>query len=259
VNLRLRPNARELQLSAEPVSSPAPDPRPPSKARLRGLYAVTPDSDDDDWLASAVAAAIDGGARAIQYRNKGADPASRHRQALRLAKLCDARRIPLIVNDSIEIALAVGAAGVHLGRDDPDAELARARLGPAAIIGVSCYDEFELAERSAGVADHVAFGSLFASSVKPGALFAPLELLSRARARGWNVVGIGGIDESNVGRAVTAGADAVAVITAVFGSPGGGLSGRGLSGRPPAQVEAAARAMVAAIEEARIARDSGGA
>ncbi len=225
-------------MPAKPVSDPVPS-TPPAlcKAPLRGLYAVTPDSTDDDWLARAVAAAIDGGARAVQYRSKFADSVSRQRQAGRLAKLCRARNVPLIVNDSVEIALAVGAAGVHLGRDDPDASLARARLGPGAIIGVSCYGEFERAERVAGIADHVAFGSLFASRVKPQAAGAPLELLSRARARGWNVVGIGGIDASNAQRALAAGADALAVITAVFGS----------SGRPPEEIEQAARDLVRAM------------
>lgn len=236
-------------MCANPLSRPVPaNPTAPRKAPLRGLYAVTPDSADDDWLASAVAAAIDGGASIVQYRNKTANAAGRQRQAMRLAKLCHARKVPLIVNDSVEIAIAVGAAGVHLGRGDPDAAAARARLGPTAIIGVSCYDEFELAERAAGIADHVAFGSLFASRVKPGAVCAPLELLGRARARDWNVVGIGGIDASNAHRALAAGADALAVITAVFGVPG----------RPPEEIERAARDLVAAMERTPIAGGDAG-
>ena len=204
---------------------------------LRGLYVLTPDTDDDDWLGSAVAAAIAGGARAVQYRNKTADEATRLRQARMLAQVCQAHEVPLIVNDAIDIAIAAGAAGVHLGRDDGDPAEARDRLGPGAIIGVSCYDEFERAERHADVADHVAFGSLFGSSVKPGAPRAPLELLGRAKARGWNVVGIGGVDAGNAAEAIAAGADALAVITAVFGKPG----------RPVAEVEKAARELAAAI------------
>ena len=150
-----------------------------------------------------------------------------------LVRVCHSRGVPLIVNDSVGMAIASGAAGVHLGRDDDDPFEARERLGPDAIIGVSCYDDFERAERYAAVADNLAFGSLFGSSVKPGAVRAPLELLTRAKARGWNVVGIGGVDAGNAGRAIAAGDDAVAVITAVFGA----------AGRQPTQIVAAAQAV----------------
>jgi thiamine-phosphate pyrophosphorylase len=197
------------------VRWPAPPKRP-----LTGLYALTPDTLDDDWLASAVAATIAGGARAIQYRNKTADAATRLRQAAKLVEVCHSRGVPLIVNDSSDLAIACGAAGVHLGRDDEDPFVARERLGPQAIIGVSCYNDFERAERYCAVADNLAFGSLFGSTVKPGAVRAPLELLTRAKARGWNVVGIGGIDAGNARQVFEAGGDAVAVITAVFRSLG---------------------------------------
>ena len=178
--------------------------------RLRGLYAVTPDTHDDDWLAEAVAAAVAGGARAVQYRNKTADDAQRLRQARRLVEICAKGNVPLIVNDAPPVAHDVGAAGVHLGRDDGPIDEARAVLGLEAIVGVSCYDDFARAELLAQQADYVAFGSLFGSQVKPGAVRAPLELLARARARGWNVVGIGGVDASNAAQAMAAGADALA-------------------------------------------------
>ncbi len=203
-------------------------PSPPPKRPLKGLYVLTPDWADDDWLAAAVAAAVEGGAQAVQYRNKTADAPTRLRQARRLVEVCHPRGVPLIVNDSTDVAIACGTAGVHLGRDDGDPFVARERLGPQAIIGVSCYNDFERAERYAPVADHLAFGSLFASTVKPAAVRASLDLLTRARARGWNVVGIGGIDAGNARQVFEAGADAVAVMTAVFGEPGG----------PPASVGA---------------------
>lgn len=212
-------------------------PPPPPKAPIRGLYVLTPDTDDDEWLAAAVAAAIAGGTSAVQYRNKTANAETRLRQARMLVQVCHSRGVPLIVNDSVDMAIASGAAGVHLGRDDDDPFEARRRLGPDAIIGVSCYDEFERAERYAEVADNLAFGSLFGSSTKPGAVRAPLELLTRARARGWNVVGIGGVDASNARLAIEAGADAVAVITAVFGT------GRGAA----EAIEEAARAVRAVL------------
>lgn len=216
-------------------------PPPPPKAPIRGLYVLTPDTDDDEWLAAAVAAAIAGGASAVQYRNKTADAETRLRQARMLVRVCHARGVPLIVNDSVDMAIATGAAGVHLGRDDDDPFEARRRLGPHAIIGVSCYDEFERAERYAEVADNLAFGSLFGSSTKPGAVRAPLELLTRAKARGWNVVGIGGVDASNARGAIEAGADAVAVITGVFGQQGTSAS----------NTESAASMIVRAIEPSR--------
>lgn len=213
-------------------------PPPPPKAPIRGLYVLTPDTDDDEWLAAAVAAAIAGGASAVQYRNKTADAETRLRQARMLVRVCHARGVPLIVNDSVDMAIATGAAGVHLGRDDDDPFEARRRLGPDAIIGVSCYDEFERAERYAEVADNLAFGSLFGSSTKPGAVRAPLELLTRAKARGWNVVGIGGVDASNARLAIGAGADAVAVISGVFGG----------EGRDPAEIMASAEAVARPVE-----------
>lgn len=228
--------------SDAPHAAPA---RPP-KRRLHGLYALTPDCVDDDWLAAAVVAAIAGGTTAIQYRNKLADEPMRLRQARLLAELCHARGVPLIVNDALEVALASGAAGVHLGRDDPDPVEARRRLGSDAIIGVSCYDDFARAESLAGQADYLAFGSLFGSSVKPHAVRAPLQLLAQGAQRGWNVVGIGGIDADNAAQAIVAGADALAVITAVFGEPGS----------DPARIEAAAAELSRAIAEASAPRAS---
>lgn len=181
----------------------------------RGLYLVTPDDADCGRLSARVAPLLPF-ATWLQYRNKAADAGLRGRQAAALQALCATAGVALIVNDDPALAAAVGAAGVHLGEDDGGIAAARALLGPDAIIGVSCYDEFERAERYAEVADNLAFGSLFGSSTKPGAVRAPLELLTRAKARGWNVVGIGGVEASNARKAIEAGADAVAVITGVF-------------------------------------------
>lgn len=227
-----------------------------------GLYAVTPDCDDDDWLAAAVTAAVRGGASAVQYRHKQADAAQRLRQARRLAQACRAQGVPLIVNDSAEVALEVAAHGVHLGRDDGDPAAARALLGADGLIGVSCYDEFERALRWRGVADYVAFGAVFVSSVKPGAVRAPLALFERARQEGFGggstsrsggsrsggsqpgsprLVAIGGIDATNAAQVAAAGADAIAVISAVFGD------GRG----DPGLCEARARRVCEAFRSGR--------
>ena len=190
-------------------------------ARIAGLYAITPDLADTDDLLYRVRAAIAGGSRVVQYRNKTADPQLRLTQARALQALCAARGVPLIINDHLDVALAVDSAGLHLGGDDGDITAARARLGAGKLLGASCYDRLELAEAAvAAGADHIAFGSFFASSVKPNAVRPPLDLVTRAKKR-FNVpvVGIGGITPSNAPQLIRAGIDAVAIISAVFAAP----------------------------------------
>jgi thiamine-phosphate pyrophosphorylase len=184
----------------------------------RGLYALTPDDPDTGALVAAVRAAISGGAAAVQYRNKSADTALRRAQAAALAALCRAVGVPLIVNDDVELALAVDAAGAHLGRDDGELAAARARLGPARLLGASCYDRLDRATRAvAAGADYVAFGSVFASPTKPGAVRAPLTVFAAAKRQlPVPLVAIGGITLENARAAIAAGADALAVITALF-------------------------------------------
>jgi thiamine-phosphate pyrophosphorylase len=184
----------------------------------RGLYAITPDDPDTDRLAARVAAAIAGGAAMVQYRNKSAPATLARAQAARLSVLCRDAGVPLIVNDDVRLALDVDAAGAHLGGDDGDLAAARALLGPERLLGASCYDRPALAAaaRRAG-ADHVAFGSVFASATKPAAVRAPLALFGDAAARaGLPAVAIGGITVENAAEAIAAGAHAVAVITDLF-------------------------------------------
>lgn len=186
-------------------------------ARLRGLYAVTPDIADTRALVAMVEAAVDGGARAVQYRNKTASADERRAQAYALAVLCRSRDVLFIVNDDPQLAALVGADGVHLGEDDGDLAAAREIVGPGALIGVSCYNDLARARALADAgADYLAFGSLFPSTVKPGARRASLDLLSAARSLGLPIVGIGGIDADNAAQVIEAGADAVAVIQALF-------------------------------------------
>jgi thiamine-phosphate pyrophosphorylase len=189
--------------------------------RVSGLYAVTPDGLDDRPLLDKVEAALDGGARLVQYRNKSAASEVRTRQARALLALCRGHGVPLIINDHPDLAVAIEADGVHLGRDDGDIAGARARLGPQALIGVSCYDELALARAAlrAG-ASYVAFGSFFPSDVKPGAVRAPLQLLQQAREEfNLPVVAIGGINRTNAAQIVAAGAHSIAVISALFLAP----------------------------------------
>jgi len=181
----------------------------------RGLYAITDGPRAD--LLDVVAQALAGGTRLLQYRDLSDDTARRRAEATALAQLCRAHGVPLIIDHDIALALAVGADGVHLGRDDVAPREARARM-PRAVIGVSCYDDVARARAAAADgADYIGIGSVFASTTKPGAVRASLELLSEAKsASGLPVAAIGGIDISNARAAVSAGADMLAVISALF-------------------------------------------
>jgi thiamine-phosphate pyrophosphorylase len=183
---------------------------------MRGLYAITPEALAGERLAELVHAALEGGAAVVQYRSKLADPAQHLRDAKSLRALCRARGVPFIVNDDPRLALEADADGVHLGREDGSLAAARALLG-ARIVGVSCYDDFGLAQAAvAAGADYVAFGSVFPSPTKPAAVRAPLELFRRARRLGVPLVAIGGITLANATQARGAGADCVAVISDLF-------------------------------------------
>ena len=200
--------------------------------RLVGLYAVTPDLADTADLVARVEAALAGGAGAIQYRSKCADAALRYRQAEALVRIARERGALCIVNDDATLCAAVGADGVHLGETDGSATAARAIIGPERIIGISCYNDFALAEAAAAAgADYVAFGSFFPSSVKPDARRADIALLVRAGTLGVPAVAIGGITAENAGSLERAGAHAVAVISAVFDPPDVAAAARAIAGR----------------------------
>ena len=190
--------------------------------RLSGLYAITPEVPaTGSPLATQMKQAIAGGARLVQYRNKGEDSLQRLREAQALLAVCHSAGVPLIVNDDLELAARIGADGVHLGKDDANPREARRRLGPRAIIGVSCYDRLEDALRAQKVgADYAAFGRFFPSSTKPLAVQATPALLSRARERlTLPLVAIGGVTPENGRSLISAGADMLAVVDGVFGQP----------------------------------------
>lgn len=187
--------------------------------RLRGLYAITNEQLlPADKLLGGVEKAIDGGSRIIQLRDKSSAPNVRKQLAQALQTLCTARQATFIVNDDIALAQVVNADGVHLGKEDARLIEARAQLGQDKIIGISCYEQFELAlEAEKSGADYVAFGSFYASSIKPHAVTADINLLTRAKSElKIPVVAIGGITHVNAGSLVRAGADMLAVISAVF-------------------------------------------
>ncbi|HZM48215.1 MAG TPA: thiamine phosphate synthase [Burkholderiales bacterium] len=192
-----------------------------SNTIIQGLYAITPDLADSTLLFGKVEAALAGGARALQYRNKTADPALRLEQARGLARLCRGYHVPLIINDHVDLALEVDAEGLHIGGEDGSVADARRRLGPDRILGVSCYRAIENALAAARLgATYVAFGGFFPSSVKGGSGGAPLSILGEAKRRpGLPVVAIGGITVDNAPQLIAAGADSISVITALFSAP----------------------------------------
>jgi thiamine-phosphate pyrophosphorylase len=189
----------------------------PLKTR-RGLYAVTPEDELLPRLSAMVAAALSGGVRLVQYRNKTAPAPLRRAQAAELLRLCRAHDAALIVNDDLALALEICADGAHLGRDDGDIGAARAALGPNKILGISCYDDLELAANAVKAgADYVAFGSIYPTTTKPDATSAPLSILGEARRRfDVPIVAIGGIKLANAAQTIAAGADLLSVVSDVF-------------------------------------------
>lgn len=185
---------------------------------MKGLYAITPESASTDELIASVRQALQGGASVVQYRNKSAGPALRKEQALALLAMTRSKGVPLIINDDVRLAAAIDADGAHVGRDDDAVAMARSAL-PGKLLGASCYASLEAARAAiAQGADHVAFGSVFASSTKPDAPRAPLELFTQARSLAVPLVAIGGITLANAPLVLAAGADCVAVIADLFGA-----------------------------------------
>lgn len=187
-----------------------------------GLYAITPSRipDAEAYLAS-VEAVLDGSAKMLQYRDKERSPDEKLAIARRLGGICRARGALFLVNDDMELALAAGADGVHLGQSDGGVVQARARLGRDAVIGVTCHDSLPLARQAeAQGADYVAFGRFFPSASKPQAPPASLETLRAARAElSIPLVAIGGITPDNGGVLLEAGAHWLAAIGALFDAP----------------------------------------
>lgn len=190
---------------------------------LSGVYAITDTTrHQGQQLIKAVAAAIAGGVRIVQYRDKTTDNARRLQEAHALAQLCAEHGVLLIINDDPELALNAHAGGVHLGGTDAAISEARALFDRAdrtdMIIGASCYDQRERAEQaSAAGADYLAFGAMFPSPTKPHAPSASPELLHWARQNlSLPVCAIGGITEDNLGQLKPARPDMVAVVSGLF-------------------------------------------
>lgn len=181
--------------------------------------------------------ALSAGATMVQYRNK-AFAAAHLGEARAIADLCRVNGVPFVVNDDLRLALALGADGVHLGQTDAPPALARELLGPAALIGISISDPGELARTDLAPCDYVGSGPVFATGTKADAK--PVRGLAGLREMAGLVprplVAIGGITPANAGACLAAGADGVAVISALSRSADPAAAARALAeacGCPP--------------------------
>ena len=180
-----------------------------------GLYALTdPVLTAERGLVISVEQALRGGATLIQYRDKSAQVNEKSARAQALLKICRQAKVPLIINDDVELALAIGADGVHVGRDDQAVQHARQMLGSQAIVGASCYHQLSLATQAVrDGASYVAFGRFFESLTKPGQALANQQLLRAAKQQlSVPIAAIGGIAAENAPELVAAGTDFLAVI-----------------------------------------------
>ena len=193
---------------------------PTSSFPHQGLYVITKEGSSNlDLLRAHVEGALRGGARVVQYRAKRAAHPLLEAQAL--LEVCRTQGVPLLINDDIDLCLKIGADGVHIGHEDEKLKVARNRLGPQAIIGVSCYNSVDRAlSAQEDSANYVAFGRFFPSSTKPNAPQADIDTLTLARQElSVPIVAIGGVTAENGVMLLEAGADLLAVIEGVFGAP----------------------------------------
>ncbi|WDS35764.1 thiamine phosphate synthase [Pseudoxanthomonas sp.] len=187
----------------------------------RGLYLITPDDADGDTLLACTAPLLASGAVTwLQYRNKRVDAPARARDAAALQALSAIHGVPLIINDDVPLALAIGAAGVHLEEDPTPVTDARTALGPQALLGASCYEQPALARQAvADGASYVSFGAFFPSTSKPTTHRATPDVLIQSATLGVPRVAIGGLTPGNAAPVIQAGADLVAVIGGIYRAP----------------------------------------
>ena len=200
----------------------------------KGIYAITDGPRDN--LLQVVEHALCGGVAMLQYRDLTQDDARRHTEARALAALCARHGVPLIIDHDVALARAVNADGVHLRQDESDPAAVRAELGADAIVGISCYASAELARHAANAgASYVSFGAFFPSPTKPAAGRATLEVLRQSATLGIPRVAIGGITPDNAGLLIDAGAEFVAVVSALFSSSDACATAKRLNDLMPCQ------------------------
>ncbi|MEP7348977.1 MAG: thiamine phosphate synthase [Sphingorhabdus sp.] len=187
------------------------------------LYLISPLDVGDDFPAKLEAALSAGSVAAFQFRVKGIDQHEAAVLAEPLQAICAAHDVAFIVNDSVSLAKRLNADGVHIGQSDGDVADARAELGKAFQIGVTCHNSRHLAMEAAEVgADYVAFGAFYPTTTKDVEHVAELDTVEKwSRVMEIPCVAIGGITPENAKPIIDAGADFIAVSSAVWSHPGG--------------------------------------
>lgn len=185
------------------------------------IYLVTDDGClQGRALIDCVRKALDGGVTLVQYRAKTASSAEMYDEALQLKALCDSFKVPLIINDRLDIAMAVGAAGVHLGQDDLPCAAARKLLGEDYIIGVSAHNPAEAKAALQSGADYLGCGAVFGTATKADVQKLGTDgLAAICKAKGLPVVGIGGVTADNYREVRAAGADGAAIVSGILAQP----------------------------------------
>lgn len=185
------------------------------------IYLVTDDGClQGRALIDCVREALEGGVTLVQYRAKTASSAEMYAEALQLKALCDSFKVPLIINDRLDIAMAVGAAGVHLGQDDLPCAAARKLLGEDYIIGVSAHNPAEAKAALQSGADYLGCGAVFGTATKADVKKLGTDgLAAICKAKGLPVVGIGGITADNYREVRAAGADGAAIVSGILAQP----------------------------------------
>lgn len=185
------------------------------------IYLVTDDGClQGRALIDCVREALEGGVTLVQYRAKTASSAEMYAEALQLKALCDSFNVPLIINDRLDIAMAVGAAGVHLGQDDLPCAAARKLLGEDYIIGVSAHNPAEAKAALQSGADYLGCGAVFGTATKADVKKLGTDgLAAICKAKGLPVVGIGGVTADNYREVRAAGADGAAIVSGILAQP----------------------------------------
>lgn len=185
------------------------------------IYLVTDDGClQGRALIDCVRKALEGGVTLVQYRAKTASSAEMYAEALQLKALCDSFKVPLIINDRLDIAMAVGAAGVHLGQDDLPCAAARKILGEDYIIGVSAHNPAEAKAALQSGADYLGCGAVFGTATKADVQKLGTDgLAAICKAKGLPVVGIGGVTADNYREVRAAGADGAAIVSGILAQP----------------------------------------
>ncbi len=181
------------------------------------LYVITDENLLKKDLEKAVQEAIEGGATVIQYRAKNKDTKDMYEEATRIKKICDKYSIPLIINDRVDIAIAVDASGVHVGQEDMPVEVVRRLIGFNKILGLSTKNIKQVKEANNLPVDYIGFGSIFPTNTKDNAKIAGLENLKKALDISIQpIVAIGGINHKNIQQVLETGCKNIAVVSAVF-------------------------------------------